>query len=130
MFRGAARRGNLFRNSPATRHIAPPEPNQPPGTSEAVTIRIFPEELTRARTLAAKRGLRYQTYVKMLLHEALDAEEKKPWRGAKAVDEGASRLYGEQDGSTEIDLSTALLTPIGPDVPLIELAQTSPALEP
>jgi hypothetical protein len=38
---------------------------------------IPPEELTRARRLAAKRGLRYQTYVKMLLHEALDAEEKK-----------------------------------------------------
>ena len=26
---------------------------------------------------AAKRGLRYQTYLKMLLHEALEAEEKK-----------------------------------------------------
>jgi predicted DNA binding CopG/RHH family protein len=48
-----------------------------PGASETVTIRIPPEELTRARTLAAKRGLRYQTYVKMLLREALDAEEKK-----------------------------------------------------
>ncbi len=48
-----------------------------PGASETVTIRIPPEELTRARALAAKRGLRYQTYVKMLLHEALDAEEKK-----------------------------------------------------
>jgi len=48
-----------------------------PGASETVTIRIPPEELTRARTLAAKRGLRYQTYVKMLLHEALDAEEKR-----------------------------------------------------
>jgi predicted DNA binding CopG/RHH family protein len=33
--------------------------------------------LARARTLAAKRGLRYQTYLKMLLHEALDAEERK-----------------------------------------------------
>ena len=48
-----------------------------PGASETVTIRIAPEELTRARTLAAKRGLRYQTYLKMLLHEALDAEERK-----------------------------------------------------
>jgi predicted DNA binding CopG/RHH family protein len=48
-----------------------------PGASETVTIRIAPEELTRARTLAAKRGLPYQTYVKMLLHEALDADEKK-----------------------------------------------------
>ncbi|HUO29468.1 MAG TPA: CopG family antitoxin [Bryobacteraceae bacterium] len=48
-----------------------------PGASETVTIRIPPQELTRARALAAKRGLRYQTYLKMLLHEALDAEEKK-----------------------------------------------------
>lgn len=48
-----------------------------PGASETVTIRIPNDELTRARQLAAKRGLRYQTYLKMLLHEALDAEEKK-----------------------------------------------------
>jgi predicted DNA binding CopG/RHH family protein len=48
-----------------------------PGASETVTIRIPPEELARARTLAAKRGIPYQTYLKMLLHEALDAEEKK-----------------------------------------------------
>jgi len=48
-----------------------------PGASETVTIRIPPEELMRARTLAAKRGLRYQTYLKMLLHDALDAEERK-----------------------------------------------------
>jgi predicted DNA binding CopG/RHH family protein len=27
--------------------------------------------------LAARRGPRYQTYIKMLLHEALDAEEKR-----------------------------------------------------
>ncbi len=48
-----------------------------PGASETVTIRIPQQELTRARHLAAKRGLRYQTYLKMLLHEALNAEEKK-----------------------------------------------------
>ena len=48
-----------------------------PGASETVTIRIPNDELTRARKLAAKRGLRYQTYLKMLLHEALDNEEKK-----------------------------------------------------
>ena len=48
-----------------------------PGASETVTIRIPSAELTRARLLAEKRGLRYQTYIKMLLHEALEAEEKK-----------------------------------------------------
>jgi hypothetical protein len=39
-------------------------------------------------------------------------------------------FYCEQDCSTEIDLSTVLFTPIGPDVPLLELAQTSPVFEP
>jgi predicted DNA binding CopG/RHH family protein len=48
-----------------------------PGASETLTIRIPLDKLTRARRLAAKRGLRYQTYLKMLLHEALDNEEKK-----------------------------------------------------
>ena len=39
--------------------------------------------------------------------------------------------YCEQDCSTEIFLSTLLLTPIGPDdLPLIVLAQTAPVLEP
>ena len=54
-----------------------PNRKKPPGASETVTIRIPGNELTRARELAAKRGLRYQTYLKMLLHEALDAEEKR-----------------------------------------------------
>lgn len=45
------------------------------GTTPTVSIRIDPDDLTRARSLAAKRGLRYQTYLKMLLHEALAREE-------------------------------------------------------
>jgi len=48
-----------------------------PGASDTVTIGIPRAELARARSLAAKRGLRYQTYLKMLLHEALNAEEKR-----------------------------------------------------
>jgi hypothetical protein len=48
-----------------------------PGASDMVTIRIPSAELTQARALAAKRGLRYQTYLKMLLHDALAAEERK-----------------------------------------------------
>lgn len=42
-----------------------------------ITIRLLEQDLARARELASKRGLRYQTYLKMLLHEALQAEEKK-----------------------------------------------------
>jgi hypothetical protein len=47
------------------------------GITPTTTIRLDPEDISRARALAAKRGLRYQTYLKMLLHEALQEEEKK-----------------------------------------------------
>lgn len=40
------------------------------------TIRLAPDDISRARTQAERRGLRYQTYLKMLLHEALEREEK------------------------------------------------------
>lgn len=41
-----------------------------------VSIRIDPEDIERARSLAAKKGLRYEAYLKMLLHEALEHEER------------------------------------------------------
>ena len=44
------------------------------GPSPTITIRLAQDDLTRARTLAAEKGLRYQTYLKMLLHQALNAE--------------------------------------------------------
>jgi hypothetical protein len=47
------------------------------GATPATTIRLAPEDISRARTLAARRGLRYQTYLKMLIHEALEREEKR-----------------------------------------------------
>ena len=47
------------------------------GITPTTTIRLDPDDISRARNLARKRGLRYQTYVKMLLHQALEAEEKK-----------------------------------------------------
>jgi predicted DNA binding CopG/RHH family protein len=34
-------------------------------------------DIERARLLAEKRGMGYQTYMKMLLHEALEKEEKR-----------------------------------------------------
>jgi predicted DNA binding CopG/RHH family protein len=39
--------------------------------SQPVTLRIPREDLATARRLAAKKGLGYQTYIKMLLREAL-----------------------------------------------------------
>jgi predicted DNA binding CopG/RHH family protein len=41
------------------------------GASPTITIRLAEDDLRRARTLAADKGLRYQTYVKMLFHQAL-----------------------------------------------------------
>ena len=47
------------------------------GPSPTITIRLPEDDLARARTLAAKRGLRYQTYLKMLLHQALESEDRR-----------------------------------------------------
>lgn len=47
------------------------------GVTPATTIRLAPADISRARALAERRGLRYQTYLKMLIHEALEREEKK-----------------------------------------------------
>jgi predicted DNA binding CopG/RHH family protein len=38
------------------------------------TIRLDPADIARARVQAERRGLRYQTYLKMLIHEALQKE--------------------------------------------------------
>ncbi len=48
-------------------------------TSQPITLRIAKDDLETARRLAAHKGLRYQTYIKMLLREALaqkSAEER------------------------------------------------------
>jgi len=50
------------------------------GPSPTITIRLPEADLARARTLAAEKGLRYQTYLKMLLHQALNSEEKRAGR--------------------------------------------------
>lgn len=47
------------------------------GPTPTTTIRLDPEDISRARQQAQRKGLRYQTYVKMLLREALLAEERK-----------------------------------------------------
>ena len=45
------------------------------GLESAIENRIVGN--SRARGLAEKKGLRYQTYLKMLLHEALEREQKR-----------------------------------------------------
>lgn len=50
---------------------------QEPGPTPTTTIRLDPEDIAKARVQAAERGLRYQTYLKMIIHEALRKEEQK-----------------------------------------------------
>jgi len=50
-----------------------------PRVSAAVpttTIRLDPVDIEMARTQAEKKGLKYQTYLKMVIHEALLKEAK------------------------------------------------------
>ncbi len=47
------------------------------GATPTTSIRLDQEDISRARVLADRKGLRYQTYLKMLIREALLAEEKK-----------------------------------------------------
>jgi hypothetical protein len=42
-----------------------------PAPTPTTTIRLDPEDIAKARVQAAERGLRYQTYLKMIIHEAL-----------------------------------------------------------
>jgi predicted DNA binding CopG/RHH family protein len=70
-FEDAATRGEL-----ATGSAARLARERAVGTTPTTTIRLDPVDISRAHTLAAKRGLRYQTYLKILIHEALEAEER------------------------------------------------------
>ena len=42
--------------------------------SRPVTIRLATDDIAAARSLAARKGIGYQTYIKMLLREALQRE--------------------------------------------------------
>ncbi len=45
------------------------------GDSTVAKGRLDPEDIAKARVQAAERGLRYQTYLKMIIHEALRSAE-------------------------------------------------------
>ena len=75
-FEKAAKEGRLrtggIRRLFAEKGIPFKEPKLTPTT----TIRLDLGDIAKAREQAAKRGLRYQTYLKMIIHEALlKAEE-------------------------------------------------------
>jgi hypothetical protein len=77
-FEKAAKEGRLGRGGVrrlfAEKGIPFPEPKAPSPTP-TTTIRLDPEDIAKARVQAAQRGLRYQTYLKMIIHEALRSEE-------------------------------------------------------
>ena len=62
---GAIRSGSAHRGGPKALIRARRE-------SKNITIRVANEDIDRARLLAAKEGIGYQTYMKILLKEALD----------------------------------------------------------
>ena len=65
-FKRAAAEGKLGRGTVARR-----------GSTPTTTIRLDPEDIARARFHAERRGLKYQTYLKMLIHQALREEESQ-----------------------------------------------------
>ncbi len=77
-FRKLAKEGRLghggARRLFAEKGIPFPELKATP--TPTTTIRLDPEDISEARVQAAKRGLRYQTYLKMIIHEALLAAKK------------------------------------------------------
>ncbi len=58
-FEKAAKEGRLLRGIPK---------------SKSITIRVPVRDLRTAQRLAGRKGLAYQTYMKMLLHQALEKE--------------------------------------------------------
>jgi predicted DNA binding CopG/RHH family protein len=63
-FEKAAATGTLGRGTVARKGVTP-----------TTTIRLDPEDVAKARSQAAHHGLRYQTYLKMLIHQALHQKE-------------------------------------------------------
>jgi len=53
--------------------------------SRPVTIRLNNSEIALAKRQAESKGLKYQTYVKMLLHQALHSASAAPKRSSKAL---------------------------------------------
>lgn len=72
-FEAADRDKALGRGSTARRGLTP-----------TTTIRLDPADILRAKTQAQRKGLRYQTYLKMLIHEALSVEEPQGSRTSKS----------------------------------------------
>jgi predicted DNA binding CopG/RHH family protein len=65
-FESAAAENRLGRGTAARRGMTP-----------TTTIRLDPADISLAKSQAERRGLRYQTYLKMLIRQALTQEESE-----------------------------------------------------
>ncbi len=75
-FQKAAKEGRLGRGG--IRHLFAEKgiPFKEPSPTPTTTIRLDPDDIAKARVQAAERGLRYQTYLKMIIREALRNAEQ------------------------------------------------------
>ena len=48
---------------------------------KTITMRLPVADIQAATAFAERKGLRYQTYIKMLLHEALERERRSAFSG-------------------------------------------------
>ncbi|MGC9222403.1 MAG: hypothetical protein ACP5E2_00680 [Terracidiphilus sp.] len=71
-FKKAAMEGRLGRGGVRRLFAEKGIPFKEPTPTPTTTIRLDPDDIAEARVQAAKRGLRYQTYLKMIIHEALE----------------------------------------------------------
>jgi len=77
LFEQAAKQGTLRVGTRSVGiSISKPGPRSRTPPSRKVMLRIPEGDLDRARSQATRAGLRYQTYIKMLLHESLDRHER------------------------------------------------------
>jgi predicted DNA binding CopG/RHH family protein len=72
-FETAAKNGTLGRGTLVRR-----------GQTPTTTIRLDPVDIELAKSQAEQRGLKYQTYLKMLIHQAL-RQDKHPKKATKAA---------------------------------------------
>ena len=70
-FEKAAKEGRLGRGGARRLFAELGIPFKEPKLTPTTTIRLDPDDIALARKQAEKRGLRYQTYLKMIIHEAL-----------------------------------------------------------
>ncbi|HEX9201522.1 MAG TPA: hypothetical protein VF865_18335 [Acidobacteriaceae bacterium] len=72
-FESAAAENRLGRGTAARRGLTP-----------TTTIRLDPTDIQRAKSQAERKGLKYQTYLKMLIHQALRQEDSEASGEGKA----------------------------------------------